>query len=42
MLLINTATALTAIRTAHESVPPDSRAGVVVLLDRRGSAAGGF
>jgi NADPH2:quinone reductase len=39
-LLINTATALTAIRTAHESVPPDSRARVVVLLTAAGSAVG--
>jgi NADPH:quinone reductase-like Zn-dependent oxidoreductase len=39
-LLINTATALTAIRTAHESVPPDSRAGVIVLLTAAGSAVG--
>src|SRR5712672_4637374 len=41
-LLINSATALTAIRTAHESVPPDSRsrAGVVVLLTAAGSAVG--
>ncbi len=39
-LLINTATALTAIRTAHESVPPDSRAGVVVPLTAAGSAVG--
>jgi NADPH:quinone reductase-like Zn-dependent oxidoreductase len=39
-LLINTATALTAIRAAHESVPPDSRAGVVVLLTAAGSAVG--
>src|SRR5712671_6214130 len=39
-LLINTATALTAIRIAHESVPPDSRAGVVVLLTAAGSAVG--
>src|SRR5258708_5021275 len=39
-LLINTATALTAIRTAHESVPPDSRAGAVVLLTAAGSAVG--
>src|SRR5260221_4073582 len=39
-LLINTATALTAIRTAHESVPPDSRAGVVVLVTAAGSAVG--
>src|ERR1700758_960261 len=39
-LLINTATALTAIRTALESVPADSRAGVVVLLTAAGSAVG--
>jgi NADPH2:quinone reductase len=39
-LLINTATALTVIRTAHESMPPDSRAGVVVLLTAAGSAVG--
>src|SRR5467141_604787 len=39
-LLLNTATALTAIRTAHESVPPNSRAGVVVLLTAAGSAVG--
>src|SRR5258707_5467740 len=39
-LLINSATALTAIRTAHESVPPDSRAGVVVLLTAAGSSVG--
>ncbi len=39
-LLINTATALTAVRTAHESVPPDSRANVVVLLTAAGSAVG--
>jgi NADPH:quinone reductase len=39
-LLINTATALTAIRTAHESVPVDSRANVVVLLTAAGSAVG--
>src|SRR6267143_1528515 len=39
-VLINTATALTAIRTAHESVPLDSRAGVVVLLTAAGSAVG--
>jgi NADPH:quinone reductase len=39
-LLIDTATALTAIRAAHESVPPDSRAGVVVLLTAAGSAVG--
>ena len=39
-LLINTATALTAIRTAHELVPPDSRADDVVLLTAAGSAVG--
>jgi len=40
-LLINTATALISIRTAHESVPPDARgAGVVVLLTAAGSAVG--
>jgi NADPH:quinone reductase-like Zn-dependent oxidoreductase len=39
-LLINTATALTAIRTAHESVPPDARTGVVVLLTAAGSGVG--
>ena len=37
-LLINTATALTAIRTAHESVPQDERTSVVVLLTAAGSA----
>jgi NADPH:quinone reductase-like Zn-dependent oxidoreductase len=39
-LLINTATALTAIRTAHESVPQDERTGVVVLLTAAGSSVG--
>jgi NADPH:quinone reductase-like Zn-dependent oxidoreductase len=39
-MLINTATALTTIRTAHESLPPDARAGVVVLLTGAGSAVG--
>jgi len=39
-LLINTATALTAIRTAHESVPPDARTRVVVLLTAAGSGVG--
>lgn len=39
-LLINTTTALTAIRTAHESVPKDERTGVVVLLTAAGSAVG--
>ena len=39
-LLINTATAVTAIRTAHNSVPPNARPGVVVLLTAAGSAVG--
>jgi NADPH:quinone reductase-like Zn-dependent oxidoreductase len=39
-LLINTGTALTAVRTAHEAVPADSRADVVVLLTAAGSAVG--
>ena len=39
-LLINTATAVTAIRTAHKSVPPNARTGVVVLLTAAGSAVG--
>ena len=39
-LLINTATAVTAIRAAHNSVPPNARTGVVVLLTAAGSAVG--
>jgi NADPH:quinone reductase len=39
-MLINTATALTVIRTAHDSLPPDARTGVVVLLTGAGSAVG--
>jgi NADPH:quinone reductase len=39
-MLINTATALTAIRTAHESLPPDAQPGAVVLLTGAGSAVG--
>ncbi len=39
-MLINTATALTAIRTAHDSLPSDARTGVVVLLTGAGSAVG--
>src|ERR1700722_14940942 len=39
-MLINTATALTAIRTAHESLPPDAHPGAVVLLTGAGSAVG--
>ena len=39
-MLINTATALTAIRTAHDALPPDVRTGVVVLVTGAGSAVG--
>jgi NADPH:quinone reductase len=39
-MLINTLTALTVIRTAHDSLPPDARTGVVVLLTGAGSAVG--
>ena len=39
-MLINTATALTAIRTAHDCLPPDARTGVVALLTGAGSAVG--
>ena len=39
-MLINTVTALTAIRAAHDSLPPDARTGVVVLLTGAGSAVG--
>jgi NADPH:quinone reductase len=39
-MLINTATALTAIRAAHDSLPADARTGVVVLLTGAGSAVG--
>jgi NADPH2:quinone reductase len=39
-MLINTATALTALRAAHDSVPPDARTAVVVLLTGAGSAVG--
>ena len=39
-LLINAVTALTVIRTAHDSLPPDARTGVVVLLTAAGSAVG--
>ena len=39
-MLINVATALTAIRAAHDSLPPDARTGVVVLLTGAGSAVG--
>jgi NADPH:quinone reductase len=37
---INTATALTAIRAADDSLPVDARTGVVVLLTAAGSAVG--
>jgi NADPH:quinone reductase-like Zn-dependent oxidoreductase len=39
-MLINTLTALTAIRAAHDSLPPDARTGVVMLLTGAGSAVG--
>src|SRR5258706_9429062 len=39
-MLINTVTALTVIRAAHDSLPPDARTGVVVLLTGAGSAVG--
>jgi NADPH2:quinone reductase len=39
-MLINTATALTAIRTAHDSLPPDVGTEVVVLVSGAGSALG--
>ncbi len=39
-MLINTVTALEVIRTAHDSLPPDARTGVVVLLTGAGSAVG--
>jgi NADPH2:quinone reductase len=39
-MLINTVTALTVIRAAHDSLPPDARAGVVALLTGAGSAVG--
>jgi NADPH:quinone reductase len=39
-MLINTLTALTVIRTADDSLPPDARTGVVVLLTGAGSAVG--
>jgi len=39
-MLINTATALTVLRAAHESLPPDARSGVVMLLTGAGSAVG--
>jgi NADPH:quinone reductase-like Zn-dependent oxidoreductase len=40
-MLINTVTALTVIRAAHDSLPPDARTtGVVALLTGAGSAVG--
>src|SRR5260370_40404194 len=39
-MLINTATALTVIRAALDSLPPDARTGVVTLLTAAGSAVG--
>jgi NADPH:quinone reductase-like Zn-dependent oxidoreductase len=39
-MLINTATALTVLRAAHDSLPPDARSGVVMLLTGAGSAVG--
>jgi Alcohol dehydrogenase GroES-like domain len=37
-MLINMVTALTMIRAAHDSLPPDARIGVVTLLTGAGSA----
>lgn len=39
-MLINTVTALTVIRVAHDSLPPDVRTGVVTLLTGARSAVG--
>ena len=39
-MMINTLTALTVIRAAHDSLPPDARTGVVTLLTGAGSAVG--
>ena len=39
-MLINTVTALTVIRAAHDFLPPDARTGVVTLLTGAGSAVG--
>jgi NADPH2:quinone reductase len=39
-MLINTATALTVIRAAHDSLPPDAHSLVVTLLTGAGSAVG--
>ena len=39
-LMINAVTALTVIRTAHDSLPPDALTNVVTLLTAAGSAVG--
>src|SRR5713101_7634083 len=39
-MLINTVTALTVIRAAHDSLPPDAHTGVVMLLTGARSAVG--
>jgi NADPH:quinone reductase len=39
-MLINTVTAFTVIRAAHDSLPADARTGVVALLTGAGSAVG--
>ena len=39
-MLVNTVTALTVIRAAHDSLPPDARTGIVTLLTGAGSAVG--
>lgn len=39
-ILINTVTALTVIRTAHDSIPADAREDVVTILTAAGSAVG--
>src|SRR5256885_1353983 len=38
--MINAVTALTVIRTAHDSLPPDALTNVVTLLTAAGSAVG--
>jgi NADPH:quinone reductase-like Zn-dependent oxidoreductase len=39
-MLINTVTALTAIRAAHDSLPPDERTGVFTLLAEQDPQSG--
>jgi NADPH:quinone reductase len=39
-MLINTVTAVIALRTAHDSVPPDAREDVVAVVTAAGSAVG--